>query len=930
MENYQYKAFISYRHTSVDQDIAKRLHTLLENYKIPSTLKKSLGISKIGRIFRDNEELPLSADLGEDIHKALKNSEWLICVCSPRFIESKWCSEEVNYFLSLGRRDRILTILVEGEPQDAFPEVLRFVTIDGERIEKEPLAADVRASSIKESLKKLESEKLRLLAPILGVNFDDLKQRARKRRIKIITTIITAAFLLLSSFLAYAIIKNNQITKERNDSLIAESKWLAKSSFEELENNNPTLAVELALEALPSKELDRPVVDDAVNALYSAMFLKSHDNYETLYTISTDTLGGHKYENILFSCNENNLYLYREDCSAIAEYDLFSGKYKGPIDETKTSNSYYTYYNRRKELTDESIENKELFKGYKLYSYISDYKKCYSENKLNKHDYENILITEFNYGNAYGETGFEIIHEVGDKEIIHTYKPNKEYDWYHYSEDYKYLGPLYSICGFGSSYDDRIVYLLNGYDLFIFEASSEKIIKTINYKDVDGYNFCGGDISNDLPLIAFITTGGKGYVYNYIEDNIIELENKEHTVDSVKFNSDGTRILALSKTTNTCDIYSSKTGEMILSYSADFKIERVDYGFKNADFSTKYDNYIILGSQDYVQVMKNGEKSSNGAVTVVADAYVRSWFVDPILNSDGSILWSINNVNDAVPASEWDYRLYGNIVKTGEIIYNYSTDYMMDGFEKVDNYLLNYGKIDNKACLRIYDIDSGELFNEIKPDFVEYDKNISECIVRKAYFNEDKTLLYLFASDGNNNKSIRFVAMFDAKTGEHLWHKALLNNYVEYFTYMTNYNHFIDNNVFRIDYSRKSIYYDARTGEEIEYVEDVKKNIDNSVEEKKYFFNDHEVEIENNSLIDTETGEQMLYFGKNIEIIDSSQDGKKLLIVYYDSDPDEANIKGELFIINSLSVDKLISEAHIILGDNSLNNEQRKTYFLDN
>ena len=42
---------------------------------------------------------------------------------------------------------------------------------------------------------------------------------------------------------------------------------------------------------------------------------------------------------------------------------------------------------------------------------------------------------------------------------------------------------------------------------------------------------------------------------------------------------------------------------------------------------------------------------------------------------------------------------------------------------------------------------------------------------------------------------------------------------------MTNYNHFIDNNVFRIDYFIKSIYYDARTGEEIEYVEDVKKDI---------------------------------------------------------------------------------------------------------
>ena len=51
---------------------------------------------------------------------------------------------------------------------------------------------------------------------------------------------------------------------------------------------------------------------------------------------------------------------------------------------------------------------------------------------------------------------------------------------------------------------------------------------------------------------------------------------------------------------------------------------------------------------------------------------------------------------------------------------------------------------------------------------------------------------------------------------------------------------------------------------------------------------------------------------------------KKLLICYYDSDPDEANIKGQLFIINSLSVDELINEAHKVLGDNSLNNEQRK------
>ena len=39
METYQYKAFISYRHTEPDASIAKKLHTMIENYAIPATRK---------------------------------------------------------------------------------------------------------------------------------------------------------------------------------------------------------------------------------------------------------------------------------------------------------------------------------------------------------------------------------------------------------------------------------------------------------------------------------------------------------------------------------------------------------------------------------------------------------------------------------------------------------------------------------------------------------------------------------------------------------------------------------------------------------------------------------------------------------------------------------------------------------------------------
>jgi hypothetical protein len=46
-------------------------------------------------------------------------------VCSPRTPESKWINEEVTRFRELGRGDRILALLIEGEPKQSFPISLR-------------------------------------------------------------------------------------------------------------------------------------------------------------------------------------------------------------------------------------------------------------------------------------------------------------------------------------------------------------------------------------------------------------------------------------------------------------------------------------------------------------------------------------------------------------------------------------------------------------------------------------------------------------------------------------------------------------------------------------------------------------------------------------------------------------------------------------
>ena len=41
MDNLHYDAFISYRHTQVDSFVAKKIHHMLEHYKIPKKYKKN-------------------------------------------------------------------------------------------------------------------------------------------------------------------------------------------------------------------------------------------------------------------------------------------------------------------------------------------------------------------------------------------------------------------------------------------------------------------------------------------------------------------------------------------------------------------------------------------------------------------------------------------------------------------------------------------------------------------------------------------------------------------------------------------------------------------------------------------------------------------------------------------------------------------------
>lgn len=146
----RYLAFISYRHREPDQQVSTALLKGLESYHLP----KDSGLPAKRRVFRDTDELPTGTDLGANIESALDESEWLIALCSKEYLASQWCLLEIARFIRMGRKERILPVLLSDTPETAVPEEIRDL----------PLAADLRGEDLSFDRKKLPKAVPALLA----------------------------------------------------------------------------------------------------------------------------------------------------------------------------------------------------------------------------------------------------------------------------------------------------------------------------------------------------------------------------------------------------------------------------------------------------------------------------------------------------------------------------------------------------------------------------------------------------------------------------------------------------------------------------------------------------------------------------------------------------------------------------------------------
>ena len=348
-----YAAFISYRHLPRDAEVAREVQRVIEEYRLPRHVaradapaqtashtdgmptetatpgsnahseqpRRTSRSTKLGKCFRDEDELAASHSLPGSIREALAASRTLIVICSPETQESPWVRREIEMFEQLHGREHIICVLAAGSPEESIPPILKTRMMPDangilREMPAEPLAADLRP----EAKTKRKAELLRIIAAVAGCNYDDLRQRERARRRKCIALSSAAAALAIVAIGVFAF----QFHRTSEAALIAESKTLAAASSAQFEQGNRIQAIQTALEALPVSEADhsRPLVPEAQAALERALLvnLDSTSPWSPFYNIQA------KGDILQFVClSKLSLICVLDDTGAIAIASARSG-----------------------------------------------------------------------------------------------------------------------------------------------------------------------------------------------------------------------------------------------------------------------------------------------------------------------------------------------------------------------------------------------------------------------------------------------------------------------------------------------------------------------------------------------------------------------------------------------------------------------------
>lgn len=209
--------------------------------------------SKIRPIFRDQSDLS-GGNLKSAIENGLRESKYLIVICSPRAAQSPWVSKEVQYFIDNGRKDYIIPFIIGGIPntknpeEEFYPEGLR--QLSGE---KEILGININEMG-------RDAAAIKIIARMFDLRFDMLWQRHKraKRRMLIGWGIIAAIVIASITGVALFINSQNLELKQANWRVMENrARAVVEKANQLIDEGDSYTATLLALNVLP-KDLDNP------------------------------------------------------------------------------------------------------------------------------------------------------------------------------------------------------------------------------------------------------------------------------------------------------------------------------------------------------------------------------------------------------------------------------------------------------------------------------------------------------------------------------------------------------------------------------------------------------------------------------------------------------------------------------------------------
>lgn len=227
----RYWAFVSYSHR--DKAHADWLHEALEQFPVPKTMigrgtRYGLVPARLSPVFRDKEDLAAGDDLRDDIQAAIAASRFMVVLCSPAAVASRWVNQEIELFRRLRPDGEIFAAILGGEPwasdipgreaDECFPPALKQAYDEdgeptGERAE--PVAADFREAR---DGRQLGLQKI--VAGMLDVGLDELVQRdsqRRHRRMVVLTAGSVAGMLLTTGLSVAALQARDEARDQRRE-----------------------------------------------------------------------------------------------------------------------------------------------------------------------------------------------------------------------------------------------------------------------------------------------------------------------------------------------------------------------------------------------------------------------------------------------------------------------------------------------------------------------------------------------------------------------------------------------------------------------------------------------------------------------------------------------------------------------------------------